>query len=450
MSPLPIEKLFRSSRSEPSHLFSGFWVLAAALGSLYYGNAFIAHILGSQEQGIGSAVFLLSITRMLVHGTQNLLLLSGWHMIARGVAQRFPRVEDSVTILLPPSGLVVSFYLLFFVAPKLRLMFPVHVAILFLLMVLFQLLMLRVEDGLDRYAALLLWIFSFQSLELFSSFSEASGNIPAQDTTALGMAGTALFFSFLTGAVSSTWLISRYSTRVSLLRQTWTKSELRSAPEDTGLKAVTMVDVNNLAHDLKNPIAAIKGTAAMLHKSTPSEKSALILKAAEYMDNMVRELLMEDERNAVKVLDLCATIDRHIRPFPWGKDVTITIHPAAEALSISANKIRLLRAVFNVLDNAWRANETTGARGIELQVRRNADYLELDILDNGPGYRAERAQSAKSGWGSTGLGLAFTRRVISLHGGSLLIADRVDRKRGTRVLISLPILSKPSDTFGAV
>lgn len=450
MSPLPIEKLFRPSRSEPSHLFSGFWVLAVALGSLYYGNAFIAYNLGSQEQGNGSAVFLLSITRMLVHGAQNLLLLSGWHMIARGVAHRFPRVEDSVTILLPPFGLVVSFYLLFFLAPKLRLMFPVHVAILFLLMVLFQLLMLRVEDGLDRYAALLLWIFSFQSLELFSSLSEASGSIPAQDTTALGMAGTALFFSFLTGAVSSTWLISRYSTRISLLRQTWSKSELRSTPEDKGLKAVTMVDVNNLAHDLKNPIAAIKGTATMLHKSTPSEKSALILKAAEYMDNMVRELLMEDERNAAKVLDLCATIDRHIRPFPWGKDVTITIHPAAEALSISANKVRLLRAVFNVLDNAWRANETAGTRGIELQVRRNAGYLELDILDNGPGYRAERAQSTKSGWGSTGLGLAFTRRVVSLHGGSLLIADRVDRKRGTRVLISLPILSKPSDIFGAV
>lgn len=434
---------FLKSKSSPEsgarQLFTGFCILAATLASLHYGHAFIPPLSFPEEQGNGATLLLLPVTRMLFHGIQNLMLLSGWHLVARGLACRLSRLEDWITILLPPFGIAASFYLLPLLSPGLRPPFPIHAAIVFLSMILFQLLMLRIEGGLDRYAALLLWVLSLQSLELFSNFYEASGTLSAQDTAALGMAGTVLFFSFLTGAVSSTWLIARYAFRMSLLRQTWASSDLRETSEDAGLRTIAMVDVNHLAHDLKNPIAAIKGTAMLLQKGESAEKSAVILKATEYMESMVRELLSGDERNALGIADLCDTIDCQIRPFPWGKDVMLTLDPAAATISIPANKMRLLRAVFNVLDNAWRANETAGSRGVELNVRRNGGSLEIEVLDNGPGYRAERAHTHKSGWGSTGLGLAFTRRVITLHGGSLLIADRTDQKRGARVLISLPI-----------
>lgn len=444
---MPNRSAFLSmSRFRSKLLPSWLWV-PAALAVLYYGNVFLALLANrSGEQRTGSLLFL-SVTNMLVRGTQNLFLLSGWHFIARSAANRIPQIEDPVTVLIPSVGVAASLYILPLLSPQLQPHFPMPAALVFLLTILFQLILLRVEDGLDRCAALLLWVFSFQSLELFSNLSEGNEILSNQDTAILSMAGTALFFSFLSGAVSSTWLISRYSIRMGLLRQTWAAPDLRNASEDAGLKTVTMVDVNNLAHDLKNPIAAIKGTTTMLHKEAPSEKSALILKAAEYMENMVRELLIEDERNAISLPDFCGTIERHIHPFPWGKDVLIRLDPSAEALSISANKIRLLRAVLNVLDNAWRANETAGSRGIELHLRRNAGYVEIEVLDNGPGYRAGRRQNHKSGWGSTGLGLAFTRRVVTLHGGSLLIADRTDRQHGARVLISLPIPSVPLDCF---
>ena len=51
------------------------------------------------------------------------------------------------------------------------------------------------------------------------------------------------------------------------------------------------------------------------------------------MENMVRELLSEDEKHALKVSELCDTIDRQIRPFPWGKDVALTLDPEAEKIS---------------------------------------------------------------------------------------------------------------------
>ena len=103
---------------------------------------------------------------MLFHGAQNLLLFSGWNLAGRGAAQRFPRNEDLLAIILPALGLAVSFYLLPLLFPRLCPPLPINAAIVFLLMVLFQLLTFRVEDSLDRLAALLLWTLSFQSLEL--------------------------------------------------------------------------------------------------------------------------------------------------------------------------------------------------------------------------------------------------------------------------------------------
>ena len=434
------KKVFPLRGSGWNQLLAGLCILAAALASFYYKDVLVTSFFRSAGQWDETAFLLVSIVRMLFHGAQNLLLFSGWNLVGRGAAQRFPRNEDLLAIILPALGLAASFYLLPLLSPRLCPPLPINAAIVFLLMVLFQLLTLRVEDSLDRLAALLLWTLSFQSLELFSGFPDS---LSVQNTATLGLAGTALFFSFLAGAVSSTWLITRYAVRVNLLRQTWAKSDFKSTPEDEGLRTISMVDVNHLAHDLKNPIAAIKGTALLLREGDSAEKGALILRATEFMENMVRELLSEDEKHTLKVSELCGTINRQIRPFPWGKDVTLTLDPEAEDISIPANRMRLLRAVFNVLDNAWRANETVGSRGVELRVRRNAGRLEIEVLDNGPGYDAERTHTYRSGWGSTGLGLAFTRRMVALHGGSLLIADRTDRKRGARVLISLPIPSSP-------
>jgi signal transduction histidine kinase len=131
-------------------------------------------------------------------------------------------------------------------------------------------------------------------------------------------------------------------------------------------------------------------------------------------------------------------LEKHVRPFPWGEDVSISIDPDVKRLALALNEIRFMRALINILDNAWRANRTSGAREIVILVRRNAEFLEIEVLDDGPGYIGQGISYQKSGWGSTGLGLAFARRVVSAHGGTLLLARRSDKGNGTSVLISLP------------
>jgi signal transduction histidine kinase len=258
--------------------------------------------------------------------------------------------------------------------------------------------------------------------------------------------GTALFLSFIMGASLSTWLLARYSVRLGQVRRLW-MHEPRRTQEDEDVRQVSMVDMRNLVHDLKNPLSAVKGMAMMIHedmnrKGTP-EKTEIMLKAVGYMERMIGEILHEEERQPIPVESFFYSLEQHVRPFSWGGEMTLTLDPNVTGAHFSVNQIRLMRALFGILDNAWRANRTAGARGIALGVRRNARFLEIEILDNGPGYSAEGSAFQKSGWGSTGLGLTFARRVVGAHGGNLVLSQRVGTN-GTSVFISLPAADSPA------
>ena len=169
-----------------------------------------------------------------------------------------------------------------------------------------------------------------------------------------------------------------------------------------------------------------------------------MLKAANYMERMIGEILHEDQRYIVQVEPFFNSLKKHIRPFPWGGHVSITIAPDAAQLLLSLNEIRFIRALLNILDNAWRANLVAGTKDVALRARHRGEYLEIEILDNGPGPNYV-SNPRKSGWGSTGLGLAFTRQVVIAHRGNLMLTRRADNANGTRVLISLPLASPPAD-----
>ena len=164
-----------------------------------------------------------------------------------------------------------------------------------------------------------------------------------------------------------------------------------------------------------------------------------MLKAANYMERMIGEILHEDERRAVQAGPFFENLEQHIRPFPWGEHVEITLAPGVEELSLTLNEIHFTRVLYNILDNAWRANRTAGALDIAFRVERNGRFLEIEIVDNGPGYTDRGPHYRKSGWGSTGLGLAFARKIVAAHGGRLTLSKRRDGKSGACALVELPL-----------
>jgi signal transduction histidine kinase len=433
-------------------ILCGIFILLVDWIVLYFGNLYIAHVTERLREQDFSLMFFGSTFSVFVHGSQVLLLLLAWVLIGKGAGNYFRRAELAVSLLFSSVGIWATWTVLPLLSNRLYYTFPLSLFIMILLLILFQLLTLQVENWVDKGTAILLWIYSFQSLELLPSFS---ANGQALSTLSRGMyrsnvevalasmTGTALFLSFMAGAMTSTWLLTRYSIRLRQVRQFWESEPQQASAEEDGFREVSMMDMRNLVHDLRNPLAAVKGMVLMLQNENKDEstlrKTKIMLKAANYMERMIGEILHEDRRCIVQVESFFHNLEKHIRPFPWGEYVSITIAPDAAPLLLSLNEIRFMRALLNILDNAWRANLVAGAKDIALRVKRSVQYLEIEILDDGPGPYVPNHVRSKSGWGSTGLGLAFTRQVVIAHRGNLMLTRRADKANGASVLISLPI-----------
>jgi len=454
---LPVEE-----RGAFKNIVRGFVLMLLGVISLYYGNMSLTNYAEHLERhGLGSILFGAAFS-VLIHGLQVLLLLLSWMSIGKGISHYIGRFELAIKLLVAMLGIWLTWIAFPLLSDLLVYSSPLNIYTVLLLVLLFELLTQQVDNWLDKSAAMMLWVYSFQSLELLPIFlvdEQTTSTLfqgmyrTIEDVAMANMAGSSFFLSLIAGAIISTWVLASYSIKLSQVRRLWEEHKGRTRrKEDDGLRRISMVEMHSLVHDLKSPLAAIKGMALMLRNGpkkngdSTSEKVDIMLNATSYMERMIGEILHEERLHEVQAEPFFDRLGRHIRPFPWGEDVTVSIEPGSGQESIALNEIRFTRALLNVLDNAWRANRMAGAKGIELRVRRNAAFLEVEILDNGPGIK-QGLTYLKSDWGSTGLGLAFARKVTATHGGSLLLSQRRDAPNGASVLISLPILkTEPQGT----
>ena len=197
-------------------------------------------------------------------------------------------------------------------------------------------------------------------------------------------------------------------------------------------------ELQHLVHDLRRPLTTILGLTDVLLSTLPQgrEELARMVQAGEGMDRMIGEILREDAlslTSAGEVLDLALS---QVSPLPWRSRVEERVAPEAAGAGIRANRVRLSRALVNLLDNGARAVERGGG-AVELRLRRTSDRLEFRVRDDGPGFR-EEPRPGRSTWGSTGLGLPFVEDVAEEHGGTLSV-----RREGTwtEVALSLPLVA---------
>jgi signal transduction histidine kinase len=125
-------------------------------------------------------------------------------------------------------------------------------------------------------------------------------------------------------------------------------------------------------------------------------------------------------------------------------DVKLEIGPQ---LRVDADRDHLYRILANLVRNAAQAIEaqTPPQPGtITIRASRGDRRANLSIIDDGPGMPAvARAHLFEAFQGSTrrggsGLGLAIAYELVTMHGGTLTLADAATGQRGTTFLITLP------------
>ncbi len=213
----------------------------------------------------------------------------------------------------------------------------------------------------------------------------------------------------------------------------------------------------DLAHEMKNPVAAIAAAAEALENppssaepATPSDRTTALLtsisSSALRLDRLIRQFLdlaraeaglATDERETV---DFGELVEGVASTFDDPR-VEVELPRPREALDVACAATRVESAVRNLLDNALAfANERVSAR-----VRREGAEIVLDVVDDGAGIRTEdlphvfeRFFSARGDRRGTGLGLAIVRAVTEAHGGRVTVRSG---EGGTTFSLRLPALS---------
>jgi PAS domain S-box-containing protein len=209
-----------------------------------------------------------------------------------------------------------------------------------------------------------------------------------------------------------------------------------------------------VAHELRNPLSAIKNTAFIIGETTATRGVALdrplqrIQRSIDRCDRIISDLL-----------DFSRTRepDRRLQNFDhWLREameelsapdgVTVALELRAGATEIRFDGERFRQVVINLFDNAVQAMaEAAGSgRSPRLTVRTRAlePVFEIVFEDNGPGIapdvlaRAFEPLFSTKNFG-TGLGLATVKHIVEQHHGSIEIASALGE--GTRVVMRLPL-----------
>jgi signal transduction histidine kinase len=242
------------------------------------------------------------------------------------------------------------------------------------------------------------------------------------------------------------------------------EQELRSAAE----AANRMKDefLLTLSHELRTPLTSILGWTSLLRQKTFDAETN---RALETIDRNARALqkLIEDILDVSRIVSGSFRLD--LRPTKLTaviEDATDGIHPAAEAKSIMVHKEldpgivvsgdpdRLLQVAGNLLSNAIKFTPQDG--NVWVRLHRKGNRAEFCVQDSGQGidhaflpYIFDRFRQADSSTvrrhGGLGLGLAITRHIVELHGGSIR-ARSVGKDRGATFTIDLPCLSITDST----
>lgn len=214
--------------------------------------------------------------------------------------------------------------------------------------------------------------------------------------------------------------------------------------------------VSNVSHELKTPLAAIRGFSQYLYEGENEDEDLKkihyhLLNESNRLTKLIEELLIlskfdkaAQELNTEKE-DLTDLIYSVIEEMKSKADKRkISIEAALEnGISVDVNKILMSHAISNILDNAIKYSNAGGHVRIETSAEHNTAVIK--ISDQGIGIhqselslvqeRFYRARNSNIAQGS-GLGLSLCREIVEKFNGQLMIESEVGV--GTTVSIQLP------------
>jgi len=204
---------------------------------------------------------------------------------------------------------------------------------------------------------------------------------------------------------------------------------------------------SNIAHELKTPLASIKGyLETLLENDVPPEKQKLFTEKAYNQSGRLSELIndvsllnnIEDagelfEFKKVKILDIVGDVVENLKSQLAEKNIGCLIQIPSET-EINGNDSLLFSVFRNLVENSANYGGENCTVSIA-QYHEDERFCYFSYSDTGPGiaeehlpriferfYRADQGRTRKSG--GTGLGLAIVKNAVQLHKGEISARNR--------------------------
>lgn len=195
-------------------------------------------------------------------------------------------------------------------------------------------------------------------------------------------------------------------------------------------------EIQYLVHDLKTPLFSIGTLVEILSIGEENSKKIeyynRIQNSLEKCNIMISEILRGNKRNYVEIDEVFNFIFSYLSTHKSIEQ--IKFYNLAPKTRLKMNKIVFVRAIINLIVNAYEATLNKTTPEIVIRVKNYISNLVIVIEDNGVGMEKnqiknifEKGYSTKK---SSGIGLNFVKTVVEEHNGKIIVRSK--RKLGTK------------------
>tara|TARA_B100002051_G_scaffold232289_1_gene230906 strand:- start:97 stop:1632 length:1536 start_codon:yes stop_codon:yes gene_type:complete len=219
----------------------------------------------------------------------------------------------------------------------------------------------------------------------------------------------------------------------------------------------------DLAHEIRNPLASLKGASELLDNTTDKSDRAKLIKILSHDVERIERLItdysqmLKDEaslsREKTKLLNILDLIRNVVdefsnNPIVVEKNIKFKIireKPNGRDMKLKCIGNRLEQVLANLLDNAISFSPNEG--DIIINVAGDKEKILINIKDQGPGFTENNTEKVFKRFYSnrpekfgehSGLGLNIVKSIVEMHGGNVVASNRSDIKNGAEIQIQLP------------
>lgn len=223
--------------------------------------------------------------------------------------------------------------------------------------------------------------------------------------------------------------------------------------------------LSNTSHELRTPLNGIIGIAESLLDGVTGELNAetkrnllMIVSSGRRLGSLVDDLLdffklkhteLELQRKPIALRELVEVVLTLSKPLVKHSPIELQNHVPSDLPLVDADENRLQQIFHNLIGNGIKF---TDQGTIRVEAKQQDGEILIEVIDTGIGIAVDQQQrifesfeqadgSSARHYGGTGLGLAITKKLVELHGGTIVVESQPEQ--GSTFRFTLPISQQP-------